>query len=174
MLRPKCLAEIVAHGKRPCQWPRHFSRKKDWIGTGNQAAIELTSRPGSFYDSPAMMLSTIPKKSTRQISGPLRVFAFALVLVLLTVRIGSYTTEVFVTPLQDYISDIAFINQDNSGADAKPNVFKPKRAFDFFFLEGRGLLTFLPSPIEMLAPCIPFRAFPEVYLDIFVPPESLS
>lgn len=108
----------------------------------------------------------------RRFNFPLQILAFALVLVLLTVRLGSYTDETFTTPIEDVLFDVAFIAATEDSSKAKPPIFKPKRAFDFAYCGDVGLLPAYVPTVAELIPHSPFRGFAEVYLDIFVPPEA--
>lgn len=100
-----------------------------------------------------------------------RIIAFALVLVLLTVRIGSLSQETFVYPIQDHIFKTAHIIEEN--AKHKPPSLKPKRSADLFFGDSEITVEFLPVERE-LVPFSPFQSLAEVYLDIFIPPDILA
>ena len=60
--------------------------------------------------------------------------AFVMALVLLTVRFGTYSDELFVTPVEDAIFDVAFVVADAEGKQTKPPAIKSKQALDCVLL----------------------------------------
>lgn len=107
-----------------------------------------------------------------RLTCPTKILAFSLVLVLLTVRIGSFSQETFVYPIQDVIFKTAKISEENS--KHKPTSLKLKRIAGEAFYDAVPLLVeFHPTETRLTA-FYPFRAFPEVYLDIFIPPDNLA
>lgn len=99
-----------------------------------------------------------------------KILAFALILVLLTVRLGSFSQETFVFPIQDVIFKTAHISAEN--AKHKPSSLKPKRiSGEAFFTEVQLLTECCPLETR-LTPCSPYKDLPEVYLDIFIPPDE--
>jgi hypothetical protein len=108
----------------------------------------------------------------RRFFFPLRFLAFFLVLVLLTVRLGSYADETFATPIEDVIFDVAFIAAAEGSGQTKPPLFKPKRAADLAFCETDALIPAYLPPVAVLTPHTPFRSWLDVCLDIFVPPDE--
>lgn len=99
-----------------------------------------------------------------------KILAFSLILVLLTVRIGSFSDETFVYPIQDVIFKTAHISEEN--AKHKPSCLKLKRASGEAFCSAVQLLAeFRPQETRLTA-FSPFKVLPEVYLDIFIPPDE--
>jgi hypothetical protein len=99
-----------------------------------------------------------------------KILAFALALVLLTVRIGSLSDETFVYPVQDVIFKTAHISAED--AKHKPSGLKAKRAAGDAFCSAVLLqLEFFPLETR-LTPCFSYKALPEVFLDIFIPPDE--
>jgi len=101
-----------------------------------------------------------------------RILAFLLVLVLLTTRFGSLSQETFVHPIQDFIFKTAHLSADD--AKAKSHFFKVKRAIaDAFCNDVPVLADYIPVVTEL--DCVlPYNALPEVYLDIFIPPDKAA
>ncbi len=101
-----------------------------------------------------------------------RILAFLLILIVLTARIGSLSDETFVHPIQDFIFKTAHLSADD--AKAKTHGFKVKRAVaDAFFSEMPVLADYIPVVSE-LEHVLPYNALPEVYLDIFIPPDQVA
>jgi hypothetical protein len=99
-----------------------------------------------------------------------KILAFTLILVLLTVRLGSFSDETFVQPIQDVIFQTAHISTED--VKHKPSCLKSKRTSgDAFCRAVQPQLDFFPLETRM-TPCSPFKALPEVYLDIFIPPDE--
>jgi len=99
-----------------------------------------------------------------------KILALALVLVLLTVRLGSFCEETFVHPIQDVIFQTAHISAED--AKHKPSCLKTKRASGDAFCDAmKPELDFFPFETR-LVPFPAFAALPEVYLDIFIPPDE--
>jgi hypothetical protein len=99
-----------------------------------------------------------------------KILAFSLILVLLTVRIGSFSDETFVYPVQDVLFKTAHISAEE--AKHKPSGLKTKRATgDVFCSAVQQQLEFFPLETR-LTPCFPYHPLSEVYLDIFIPPDE--
>ena len=99
-----------------------------------------------------------------------KILAFSLILVLLTIRLGSFSQETFVQPVQDVIFKTANISEET--AKHKPSTVKPKRVTGEVFC-GAVALVVEYHPLETrLTPCVRYQALPEVYLDIFIPPDE--
>jgi hypothetical protein len=106
----------------------------------------------------------------RKLNLSARILSFALILVLLTIRIGSFTDETFVYPVQDVIFKTAHISSEE--AKQKTSGLKTKRtAGDIFCSAAQLQLDFFPLE-SRLTPSSPYKALPEVYLDIFIPPDE--
>jgi hypothetical protein len=106
----------------------------------------------------------------RRLTFSLKILAFSLILVLLTVRIGSFSQETFVYPIQDVIFKTAKISEEN--AKHKPSSLKPKRCAGEVFCAAAQLVVEFHPLETWLTPCFPYHALPEVYLDIFIPPDE--
>lgn len=106
----------------------------------------------------------------RRLTFSSKFLALSLVLVLLTIRIGSFSQETFVQPVQDVIFQTEKISEET--AKHKPSALKPKRAVGEAVADGAQLLVqFFPLETR-LTPCLPYQSLPEVYLDIFIPPDE--
>ncbi|WP_305043595.1 hypothetical protein [Geoalkalibacter sp.] len=105
---------------------------------------------------------------------PLRAFlrkflAFALIGVLLTMRLGSFSYESFVQPIEHFIAKTAFVADGNVKAPSFP--FKNKRTL----LDNCTLsceLLAAPAPVPERENLVWSRILPppEVYFEPFVPP----
>lgn len=100
----------------------------------------------------------------------IKILALSLALVLLTIRIGSFSKETFVQPVQDVIFQTAKISEETT--KQKPSALKPKRATGEVVASASQLLTPFYPMLTRLIPCLPYQALPEVYLDIFIPPDE--
>lgn len=101
----------------------------------------------------------------------LRVLAFSMILVLLSVRLGSFGEELFVTPVEDAIFDVAFVSVDDNGPQTKPAAIKYKGALDCDLPQG-GIS--VPGPVltnAVLSPYVPAWSPRDLVFDIFIPPE---
>lgn len=99
-----------------------------------------------------------------------KILAFSLVLILLTVRLGSFSQETFVQPVQDVIFQTAKVCEDD--VKHKPSALKSKRATGEAVASATQLLVqFFPLETRLM-PCLSCQAPPEVYLDIFIPPDE--
>jgi hypothetical protein len=106
----------------------------------------------------------------RRLTFCTKILAFSLILVLLTIRLGSFSRETFVQPVQDVIFKTANISEET--AKHKPSTLKPKRATGEVFC-GAVAWVVEYHPLETkLTPCVRYQALPEVYLDIFIPPDE--
>jgi len=98
--------------------------------------------------------------------------ALTLIVVIVTIRLGSLSHETFVKPVEDFISSTAHLSEDDQRP--KPSCLKPKRALaDAFLGAAPALEPYLP-PISRLVVFTPFTAIPEVYLEIFIPPDEAA
>jgi hypothetical protein len=99
-----------------------------------------------------------------------KILAFSLILVLLTIRLGSFSQETFVQPVQDVIFKTANISEETG--KHKPSSVKAKRATGEVFC-GAVQLVVEYHPLETrLTPSFRYQFLPEVYLDIFIPPDE--
>ncbi len=100
-------------------------------------------------------------------------FALLLVVSLLTGRLGSVSHTAFVEPIQNFISKKAQFVEDNT--PRKSIFFKTKRSLsDVASTAEISLLEAYRPAFSKLIPCSPFAAIPEVFLDIFIPPDPPS
>lgn len=111
------------------------------------------------------------KYPLRNLGRPLaRVLAFCMILVLLVVRMGSFSEEVFVTPVEDAIFDVAFISADEAGPQTKL-LIKSKRALECDLLQYEVPEVPSVQVIMVLSRHVP-EFFPEdITREIFIPPE---
>lgn len=106
-----------------------------------------------------------------QLSALRKIFGLVLIVALLTARIGSLSHETFVEPIQSYISQAAFFSSDD--AKPAPILCKPNRPSEaVVWGEEAALPAYFPL-IQNLSSYQPFQAMPEVFLDIFIPPDPL-
>lgn len=99
--------------------------------------------------------------------------AFLLIVVLLATRLGSYTHEMFVGPIQEHISQIAAVCADEESPEKTPYLFKVKRLLSDIVNPEQIEIVFVLTPA--LDPQLPSQKFtmpPDVYLDIVVPPDE--
>lgn len=99
-----------------------------------------------------------------------RILAFCMILVLLAVRLGSFSDEVFVTPVEDALFDVAFVSVDEKGPQSKAQI-KSKRAFECELLQYE--VPALPSVqvVAALPAHVPEFALEDITTEIFIPPE---
>jgi len=103
----------------------------------------------------------------------MRCLAAVLVSTLLTVRLGCFTEEVFVTPVEDCLFDSAFIAAGDEGQGKLRNFLKASASLD-------GEPGWAPLPAVILHESVSRPQRPPALLtgsypdDIFIPPESLS
>lgn len=101
----------------------------------------------------------------------LRILAFSMILVLLSVRLGSFGEELFVTPVEDAIFDVAFVSVDDNGPQTKPAAIKYKGTLDCDLPQGD---ISVPGPVSInvvLSPYVPAWSPRDLVSDIFIPPE---
>jgi hypothetical protein len=99
--------------------------------------------------------------------------AFFLVVVLLATRLGNYTHEMFVGPIQEYISQAATVCADEESPAKTPYLFKVKRLLlDVANVEQVEIVIALSPALDPQFPLQKFSMPPEVYLDIVVPPDE--
>jgi len=102
----------------------------------------------------------------------MKYLAALLVVTLLTLRLGSFCDEVFVTPVQDNLFGVTFIAAETDGEGRPP-----------LSLKGAASLVWVVEPVtevhvvlleSLFQPSAPqglqLQLFP---VDIFIPPESL-
>jgi hypothetical protein len=103
-----------------------------------------------------------------------KIFALVLAVALLTLRMGAYTQEGFVEPIQNFISRTVLVTGEHS--DQRLPFFKPKTSVAdpvLFFRDTEILGEFHPS-VSLLDPLPLFWRQVEVSSDIFIPPEIFA
>jgi len=99
--------------------------------------------------------------------------SFSLIIVLLATRLGSYTHEMFVGPIQEYISQAATVCADEESPAKTPYLFKVKRLLlDVASVEHVEIVIALSPALDPQFPRQKFFMPPEVYLDIVIPPDE--
>jgi len=103
-----------------------------------------------------------------------RSLAFCMILLLVTMRLGSLTEEALVTPVEDAIFGNAFIGDDSNNPQSNSQLVKVKGQLDLIIPLGT-------IPVKVHAPiCV---AMPEHIqrfssregvFEIFIPPECLA
>jgi hypothetical protein len=105
----------------------------------------------------------------------LKVFALVVVAAFLSLRLATFSTEIFVVPVEDAIFDVAFIADETGGAAKKPLKIKTKRAVDHCTLVPAENFA---QPGELTVPhTSPLTAVLElqdIRTEIFIPPETRS
>jgi hypothetical protein len=115
------------------------------------------------------------KGSLSRMARPLaRLLACSMILVLLTVRLGSYREQVFITPVEDAIFDVAFVCAADKNSQTKPLTIKHKCTFDCDLPQYLGALSRLDPVALLLSAYVPVCSPHEVAFDIFIPPETLA
>lgn len=114
----------------------------------------------------------------RNMPSPGKFIAFAMVVVTLTSALSGFALKKeLLEPFRDTVSHKAFIQSDDEAAennmddDHKPRIY----VLDHFstWPDSCNIPSYSPL-ITSLDFYEPFRMMPEVYLEIFVPPESLA
>jgi hypothetical protein len=102
-----------------------------------------------------------------------RTLALLLIVAVMTARIGSFSYERFVQPIQSYISKAPFIAEGET--NGKTPLVKPKRSFfDLASILSMEDLVHAHQPVvSMLISVQPFCLLPEVYLEAFDPPDPV-
>lgn len=105
----------------------------------------------------------------------MRIIALFIVCALLTVRLGGFSEEIFVTPIEDNLFGIAFIAEAGDGVH-KPSVLaKSQIALDWDVAPGHFDLPLISRASLVLQPA-PYcqKDLPGIYREIFIPPEMIS
>lgn len=98
--------------------------------------------------------------------------AFLLIVSLLVSRLGTFTHEMFVEPIQEFISQEATVFSDDSPKGKTTYILKVKKLLpDVTTLEEIMLDLTIPSVIKTELVLQIFTMPPKVYLDILVPPD---
>lgn len=101
--------------------------------------------------------------------------AFFLVVALLTSRLGTYSHEMFVEPIQEFISQTAAVYDDASPQGKTSYILKVKKLLsDIANLEQLEISTVISPALETEVVLQKFTMPPAVYLDILVPPDESS
>lgn len=105
----------------------------------------------------------------------LKIFALVVAAAFLSLRLSTFSTEIFVVPVEDAIFDVAFIADETGGASKKPLKIKTKRAIDHCTLvpaENLAQPTELPGPQTLsLTTALELK---DNRAEIFIPPEARS
>jgi hypothetical protein len=101
-----------------------------------------------------------------------RLLAFSIALLLLTVRLGSFTEEAFVTPVQDAIFDVAFISDADHSLPTK--VIKSQRSLDCDLPLCQASAPPQVLILAVLPVYVPPLSSDENPCEIFIPPEGFS
>lgn len=106
--------------------------------------------------------------------GVFRALAFSMILVLLTVRLGSLSEELFVTPVEDALFDTAFVNAADKGPLDKPLAAKYKCALECDLPQYQvSVISPLHLPVTPSASVQIFSPQGNAF-KIYIPPESSS
>jgi len=107
----------------------------------------------------------------RQLHLSVRSLAFCMILLLLTMRLGSLTEEALVTPIEDAIFGNAFIGDANNNPQSNSQLVKVKGLLDLIIPLGT-------IPVKAQAPiCVAMPEHIQVFssregdFEIFIPPE---
>ena len=105
----------------------------------------------------------------------LKVFALVVVAAFLSLRLSTFSTEIFVVPVEDAIFAVAFIADEAGGAAQKPLKIKTKRAIDH--------CTLVPTEnyaqpgewsVPQTPPLVAVVELKDIRTEIFIPPEARS
>jgi hypothetical protein len=105
----------------------------------------------------------------------LKVFALVVVAAFFSLRLSTFSTEVFVVPVEDAIFDVAFIADETGGAAKKPLKIKTKRAIDHCTLVPAE--NFVQPGEWSVPPTLPLTIpleLKDIRTEIFIPPETCS
>jgi hypothetical protein len=102
-----------------------------------------------------------------------RTLALLLIVAVMTARIGSFSYERFVQPIQSYISKAPFLAEGET--TGKIPIVKLKRSLlDVASMLSMEDLIKRPQPaLSLLISFQPFVRLPEVYLEKFDPPDPV-
>lgn len=102
----------------------------------------------------------------------LKCFALILIVTLVTMRLGCFSDEVFVTPVEDCLFDEVFIAAEDTGKSRAPLLLKGQVLLDWHLSHPAELQAPVLEPVTraLPIPVLLVRLFPE---EIFIPPESL-
>ena len=103
-----------------------------------------------------------------------RLLAFSMILVLLTARLGSYSEEVLVTPVEDAIFDIAFMVDGGKSPQTKYQVIKTKALLDGELVQYQVPVRIAVPMSEAVPDCVPAFSPADWVGEIFIPPEQPS
>lgn len=107
-----------------------------------------------------------------------KLIALVLLSVTLTLAMNRFTLKIeFFEELQDCVSQKAFISADDEGSEQGLNDLKKPKYSVYDHVSSCGDLHPFPAYNPKVAHLTfeePSKAVPEVYLDIFVPPDNLE
>lgn len=102
-----------------------------------------------------------------------RALTIIMILVLLTVRLGSFGEQVFVTPVEDAIFDIASVTVNGNESQTKPLSLNSKCTLDCDLPQCDVSFPY-PLQVSLTLPAhVPFFSPQVVGSEIFIPPEGL-
>jgi hypothetical protein len=105
----------------------------------------------------------------------LKVFALVVVAAFFSLRLSTFSTEVFVVPVEDAIFDVAFIADETGGAAKKPLKIKTKRAIDHCTLvPAENFVQPGELPVPHTPPLTIALELKDIRTEIFIPPETCS
>lgn len=104
----------------------------------------------------------------------LKILSLVVISALLSLRLSSFSEDLFVVPVEDAIFDAAFIAAEDSPTDGKPKKVNSKRGFDIMLF-----------PIEELrhddewsqltrTSVVTVLNLKDIHSKIFIPPETVS
>lgn len=100
-----------------------------------------------------------------------RILALAMILVLLCVRLGNYSEEKLIIPVEDALFGVAFIS-DGANPLSKPHVIKSKALLDADMPPFRITVRIAPPIIEAVPDDVSVSYPDEWTGEIFIPPEQ--
>jgi len=102
-----------------------------------------------------------------------KILSLAVIITLLSLRMSTFTEEIFIVPVEDAIFDVAFIAEETS-AEAKSFKVKVKKLLEFTLVPPTRGLAGIGLPQNSPTATIPVLVLMDLVADIFIPPESIS
>lgn len=96
-----------------------------------------------------------------------------LILALLAGQLYFAPEKSFIVPCQDYLKDTPTISAEETSAECSFVTLKQKKFVDLFLTQAVTLFS-VSSHETRLISYAPFSALPEVFFDIFIPPDGRS
>ena len=106
-------------------------------------------------------------------SAARKIFSLFLVFALFTLRLGSFSEERFITPVEDALFDRMFIAED-SPLEGKPKKANTKQVMDVLLDAPQTACVFVEKIAQTAIPFVNHFIPRITASEIFIPPESLA